>query len=86
MSCVPHQRFTSYNVVFLLIFLFINDRFSTHALYEMIAKAILLFAGIVSAAALIGRTQSAGARGQLVCHGKPEAGVLIKMYDDDRGK
>jgi hypothetical protein len=32
-----------------------------------------------------GRTQSAGARGVLLCHGKPESNVLVKLYDDDLG-
>lgn len=34
---------------------------------------------------LVGRTQAAGARGILTCNGRPESGVLIKLYDDDRG-
>jgi hypothetical protein len=34
----------------------------------------------------IGRQQSAGVKGQLVCDGKPAAGVKVKLYDDDRGK
>ncbi|VDM96019.1 unnamed protein product [Thelazia callipaeda] len=34
---------------------------------------------------LVGRTQSAGAKGFLTCNGRPESGVLIKLYDDDRG-
>ncbi|VBB31583.1 unnamed protein product [Acanthocheilonema viteae] len=34
---------------------------------------------------LVGRTQSAGAKGYLTCNGRPESGVLIKLYDDDRG-
>ncbi|EFO14456.2 hypothetical protein LOAG_14063 [Loa loa] len=34
---------------------------------------------------LIGRTQAAGAKGYLTCNGRPESGVLIKLYDDDRG-
>ena len=33
----------------------------------------------------IGRQQSAGVKGQLVCDGKPVAGVKVKLYDDDRG-
>jgi len=33
----------------------------------------------------LGRKQSAGARGKLLCDGKPEKGVLVKLYDDDRG-
>lgn len=34
---------------------------------------------------LVGRTQAAGAKGYLTCNGRPESGVLIKLYDDDRG-
>uniref|UniRef100_A0A0N4V0B6 Transthyretin-like family protein n=1 Tax=Enterobius vermicularis TaxID=51028 RepID=A0A0N4V0B6_ENTVE len=34
---------------------------------------------------LIGRTQSAGVRGYLMCGNKPAANVLVKLYDDDRG-
>ncbi|KAI6172931.1 Transthyretin-like family-containing protein [Aphelenchoides besseyi] len=33
----------------------------------------------------LGRKQSAGAKGRLMCDGKPESNVLVKMYDDDRG-
>jgi hypothetical protein len=40
----------------------------------------------VGASALgIGRMQSAGAEGILTCNGKPMSGVLVKLYDDDRG-
>ncbi|KHN88828.1 Transthyretin-like protein 5 [Toxocara canis] len=34
---------------------------------------------------LVGRTQSAGATGILLCNGQPATDVLVKMYDDDRG-
>ncbi|KAI6240683.1 Transthyretin-like family protein [Aphelenchoides fujianensis] len=33
----------------------------------------------------LGRKQAAGARGRLMCDGKPASGVLVKLYDDDRG-
>uniref|UniRef100_A0AC34F5I7 Transthyretin-like protein 5 n=1 Tax=Panagrolaimus sp. ES5 TaxID=591445 RepID=A0AC34F5I7_9BILA len=33
----------------------------------------------------VGRTQSAGARGQLLCNGRPAGNVKVKLYDDDRG-
>uniref|UniRef100_A0A914Q083 Uncharacterized protein n=1 Tax=Panagrolaimus davidi TaxID=227884 RepID=A0A914Q083_9BILA len=33
----------------------------------------------------IGRDQSAGAQGQLLCNGRPAANVKVKLYDDDRG-
>ncbi|KAE9556456.1 hypothetical protein FO519_000341 [Halicephalobus sp. NKZ332] len=49
-------------------------------------KALILLALCVSAYAIgIGRQQSAGVRGQLVCDGKPAANVKVKLYDDDRG-
>ncbi|KAJ1354951.1 Transthyretin-like protein 2 [Parelaphostrongylus tenuis] len=32
---------------------------------------------------IIGRTQSAAARGKLTCNGKPAAGVRVKLYDSD---
>lgn len=34
---------------------------------------------------LVGRTQSAGVEGTLLCDGKPLANVLVKLYDEDRG-
>lgn len=34
---------------------------------------------------MVGRTQSVGATGILLCNGQPAADVLVKMYDDDRG-
>lgn len=34
---------------------------------------------------MVGREQSVGVRGTLLCNGKPESNVLIKLYDDDRG-
>ncbi|VDN50470.1 unnamed protein product [Dracunculus medinensis] len=33
---------------------------------------------------LIGTMQSAGANGTFVCNGRPEANVLVKLYDQDR--
>uniref|UniRef100_A0A0K0F8W8 Transthyretin-like family protein n=1 Tax=Strongyloides venezuelensis TaxID=75913 RepID=A0A0K0F8W8_STRVS len=33
----------------------------------------------------LGRKQTAGAKGKLVCDGKPATGILVKLYDDDRG-
>lgn len=32
-----------------------------------------------------GRVQSIAAKGQLICNGKPQPGVKVKLYDDDRG-
>lgn len=34
---------------------------------------------------LVGRIQSSGVRGTLLCNGKPASRVLVKLYDDDRG-
>lgn len=34
---------------------------------------------------MVGREQSVGVRGTLLCNGKPESNVLVKLYDDDRG-
>lgn len=35
---------------------------------------------------ILGREQSSGAKGILLCEGKPLAGVKVKLYDDDRGE
>uniref|UniRef100_A0A915CFZ1 Transthyretin-like protein 5 n=1 Tax=Parascaris univalens TaxID=6257 RepID=A0A915CFZ1_PARUN len=54
----------------------------------MIKKLLLLiFVPIAFCAVggLVGRTQSSGARGVLLCNGKPARNVLVKLYDDDRG-
>uniref|UniRef100_A0A1I7SK88 Transthyretin-like family protein n=1 Tax=Bursaphelenchus xylophilus TaxID=6326 RepID=A0A1I7SK88_BURXY len=53
----------------------------------MIARTlpILFITFSLATAGLIGSTQSAGAKGKLTCNGKPLSGVLIKLYDDDRG-
>uniref|UniRef100_A0AC35ER33 Uncharacterized protein n=1 Tax=Panagrolaimus sp. PS1159 TaxID=55785 RepID=A0AC35ER33_9BILA len=52
-------------------------------------KLFIIFALFGTASALLGiglgRTQSAGVRGQLVCDGKPATNVKVKLYDDDRG-
>ncbi|CAB3403318.1 unnamed protein product [Caenorhabditis bovis] len=48
-------------------------------------KLVCLLALVASASALVGRTQSAGVRGKLICDGKPAGGVTVKLYDDDRG-
>ncbi|KAL3079101.1 hypothetical protein niasHT_036154 [Heterodera trifolii] len=34
---------------------------------------------------ILGREQSAGAKGYLTCEGKPAKNVKVKLYDDDRG-
>ncbi|GMT18163.1 hypothetical protein PFISCL1PPCAC_9460 [Pristionchus fissidentatus] len=33
----------------------------------------------------IGRTQSSGVKGRLMCNDRPAIGVKVKLYDDDRG-
>uniref|UniRef100_A0A1I7UHJ7 Transthyretin-like family protein n=1 Tax=Caenorhabditis tropicalis TaxID=1561998 RepID=A0A1I7UHJ7_9PELO len=48
-------------------------------------KILILLCLVVATSALIGNTQSAGVRGKLICNGKPAVGVLVKLYDDDRG-
>ncbi|EJW76983.1 hypothetical protein WUBG_12108, partial [Wuchereria bancrofti] len=55
----------------------------------MIRQILLLTTFLIpsiygAAGGLVGRTQSAGAKGYLMCNGVPESGVLIKLYDDDR--
>ncbi|KAI1730500.1 transthyretin-like family domain-containing protein [Ditylenchus destructor] len=46
---------------------------------------LLGFCGLYCEALGIGRKQSSGARGVLLCDGKPASGVEVKLYDDDRG-
>lgn len=49
-------------------------------------KLFVLVALLGAVAALgIGRTQSSGVRGKLICDGKPASGVRVKLWDDDRG-
>ncbi|VDN33998.1 unnamed protein product [Gongylonema pulchrum] len=50
-----------------------------------IYEALLCASMISQVCSLIGRTQSAGVKGQLLCKGKPAAGVKVKLYDNDRG-
>lgn len=53
---------------------------------EILFFAIFLIPSIYGAiGGLVGRTQSAGAKGYLTCNGAPERDVLVKLYDDDRG-
>uniref|UniRef100_A0A0N5A6H1 Transthyretin-like family protein n=1 Tax=Parastrongyloides trichosuri TaxID=131310 RepID=A0A0N5A6H1_PARTI len=50
----------------------------------MIFKVIILILSIITLSqCLIGRTQSAGVRGRLICDGKPASGVLVKLWDED---
>uniref|UniRef100_A0A915EG94 Uncharacterized protein n=1 Tax=Ditylenchus dipsaci TaxID=166011 RepID=A0A915EG94_9BILA len=54
---------------------------------EMLIHALLVALLVVSCSGLlgIGRKQSAGVRGILMCDGKPASDVEVKLYDDDRG-
>lgn len=54
---------------------------------KMNGVLVCLAALVVSTEALgiIGRTQSAGVKGILMCNKKPAANVKVKLYDDDRG-
>ncbi|PIO76852.1 Transthyretin-like family protein [Teladorsagia circumcincta] len=51
--------------------------------FQMKYLLLLAFVATASAINLIGRTQSAAARGKLTCNGKPAAGVRVKLYDSD---
>ncbi|KAL6727645.1 hypothetical protein Aduo_009504 [Ancylostoma duodenale] len=49
-------------------------------------KLLVLCTVVCSVSSLgLGRTQSSGVKGRLICDGKPAAGVTVKLYDDDRG-
>uniref|UniRef100_A0A7E4WDF0 Transthyretin-like family protein n=1 Tax=Panagrellus redivivus TaxID=6233 RepID=A0A7E4WDF0_PANRE len=49
-------------------------------------EVVLVLCGLCAiGTALIGRTQSAGARGVLTCNGRPLRNVLVKLYDEDDG-
>uniref|UniRef100_A0A0N5BMM1 Transthyretin-like family protein n=1 Tax=Strongyloides papillosus TaxID=174720 RepID=A0A0N5BMM1_STREA len=50
----------------------------------MIFKCLLtLFALLPLTNGLLGFTQSSGARGILMCEGKPASNVLVKLWDED---
>ncbi|VDK17603.1 unnamed protein product [Anisakis simplex] len=49
-------------------------------------SAIILLMMSCGAEALIGRTQSVGIKGVLTCGNQPASRVLVKLYDDDRGR
>jgi hypothetical protein len=51
----------------------------------VVQLSILICLVVGSEAFGLGRKQSSGARGQVVCNGKPYPDALIKLYDDDRG-
>lgn len=48
-------------------------------------KKLIVFCCIFGFASAIGTIQSAAVKGVLLCHGKPEKAVLVKLYDDDSG-
>uniref|UniRef100_A0A0N4ZX40 Transthyretin-like family protein n=1 Tax=Parastrongyloides trichosuri TaxID=131310 RepID=A0A0N4ZX40_PARTI len=50
----------------------------------MIFKYFLpIFVLLPSVNCLLGFTQSSGAKGILICDGKPASGVLVKLWDED---
>ena len=55
--------------------------------FEFILLTIILLVGEINGlfGIGIGRKQSAGVKGALMCDGKPAANVEVKLYDDDRG-
>ncbi|CAD5231618.1 unnamed protein product [Bursaphelenchus xylophilus] len=50
----------------------------------MLSHLIVVSVLICGVNSLVGFTQSAGARGVLLCHGQPISGVKVKLYDHDR--
>uniref|UniRef100_A0A0N4ZDV9 Carboxypeptidase regulatory-like domain-containing protein n=1 Tax=Parastrongyloides trichosuri TaxID=131310 RepID=A0A0N4ZDV9_PARTI len=52
---------------------------------DLSSKSIPFGCGAPGQKDAIGRTQATGAKGYLMCNGKPASGVKIKMYDDDSG-
>uniref|UniRef100_A0A1I7YI25 Transthyretin-like family protein n=1 Tax=Steinernema glaseri TaxID=37863 RepID=A0A1I7YI25_9BILA len=50
-------------------------------------QKLLVLASVVAIASAVGlgRTQSSGVRGTLMCNDRPAAYVKVKLYDDDRG-
>ncbi|KIH46180.1 hypothetical protein ANCDUO_23769 [Ancylostoma duodenale] len=54
---------------------------------NVMLKLLVLCTVVCSVSSLgLGRTQSSGVKGRLICDGKPAAGVTVKLYDDDRGQ
>uniref|UniRef100_A0A7E4WBH0 Transthyretin-like family protein n=1 Tax=Panagrellus redivivus TaxID=6233 RepID=A0A7E4WBH0_PANRE len=43
----------------------------------------VVFTALIVGCAAIGREQASGARGRLLCNGKPAANVLVKLWDED---
>uniref|UniRef100_A0AAF5PQX0 Transthyretin-like family protein n=1 Tax=Wuchereria bancrofti TaxID=6293 RepID=A0AAF5PQX0_WUCBA len=56
-------------------------------MYRLLLLFLIISLPIVFCAfgGLVGRVQSTGVRGTLMCNGRPAPRVLIKLYDDDRG-
>uniref|UniRef100_A0A914QL34 Uncharacterized protein n=1 Tax=Panagrolaimus davidi TaxID=227884 RepID=A0A914QL34_9BILA len=48
-------------------------------------QLFILLSTLFIIASGIGSTQSSGAKGILKCDSKPDAKVVVKLYDDDRG-
>uniref|UniRef100_A0A1I7XKQ2 Ig_4 domain-containing protein n=1 Tax=Heterorhabditis bacteriophora TaxID=37862 RepID=A0A1I7XKQ2_HETBA len=57
-----------------------------YLIYLDATMILLLLLFLAPLAAGLGRTQSVGIRGTLLCNDKPAAGVEIKMYDEDQRK
>ncbi|KHN88832.1 Transthyretin-like protein 5 [Toxocara canis] len=55
------------------------------ALIHAMLLIMVVHTALCAFGGLVGRTQSAGVRGILLCNGRPEPNVLVKLYDDDRG-
>ncbi|CAB3403076.1 unnamed protein product [Caenorhabditis bovis] len=50
-------------------------------MHQATILVLISFAAVCHA---IGRTQSVGVRGQLMCNEKPASGVKVKIYDEDK--
>src|SRR5690242_4303192 len=57
----------------------------TYNCFQMIKFVVLLALFGVVTANILGRAQSAGVRGRLMCDGRPASGVKVKLYDEDDG-
>ncbi|CAD6186218.1 unnamed protein product [Caenorhabditis auriculariae] len=47
-------------------------------------RALVLLAVLVQGASALGRTQSVGVRGTLMCHDHPAANIKVKIFDEDK--
>lgn len=59
--------------------------FSVQFTMQSLLGLAVLLASVVCTESL-GTIQSASAKGKLLCNGKPLGKVLVKLFDDDRGK